>query len=128
MRDGNLLPRKQRTAERIFVGDAAGAERRGEERSERTVKGSGRERERERDVFSLFGFECGIQIGEDDDQIFQSSQFCVHFPEIQVLDATACLQLHQLLIKLMEAPSVHSQPLCCSQLLLPPHRHHRPME
>ncbi len=52
MRDGNLLPRKQRTAERILVGDAAGAERRGEERSERTVKGSGREREREREMCS----------------------------------------------------------------------------
>lgn len=54
MRDGNLLPRKQRTAERSFLGDAAGAERRGEERSERTVKGSGRERERERCVLTVW--------------------------------------------------------------------------
>ncbi len=54
MRDGNLLPRKQRTAERSFVGDDAGAERRGEERSERTVKGSGRERHTERCVLTVW--------------------------------------------------------------------------
>jgi len=116
MRDGNLLPRKQRTAERILVGDAAGAERRGEERSERTVKGSGRERERERerDVLTVW-----LWVRNSDRWRWRSD-----LPELAILRAFSgdpSLGCHRLLAIASAAHQAHGSTFCTlsASLLLP---------